>query len=56
MKMTTPAALLRCLREGVEEVHVAPDIARRARRAVQAMVAVGGSGVSTAGSPSAAGE
>lgn len=48
MKMTTPAILLRCLREGVEEVHVAPDIADRARRAVQAMISVG--------SPSAAGE
>jgi quinolinate synthase len=48
MKMTTPATLLRCLREGVEEVHVAPDIADRARRAVQSMIAVG--------SPSAAGE
>jgi quinolinate synthase len=48
MKMTTPAALLRCLRDGVEEVHVAPDVAGRARRAVEAMIA--------AGSPSAAGE
>jgi quinolinate synthase len=48
MKMTTPAALLRCLREGVEEVQVAPDVAGRARRAVEAMIAVG--------SPSAAGE
>jgi quinolinate synthase len=48
MKMTTPAALLRCLREGVEEVDVAPDIAGRARRAVEAMIAVG--------SPSGAGE
>ena len=48
MKMTTPAKLLRCLREGVEEVHVAPDIADRARRAVQSMIAVG--------APSAAGE
>jgi quinolinate synthase len=61
MKMTTPAALLRCLRDGVEEVHVAPGIAQRARRAVQAMVAVGGSGgsapeASTVGTPSAAGE
>jgi quinolinate synthase len=43
MKMTTPAALLRCLRDGVEEVHVAPDVADRARRAVEAMIAVGGS-------------
>ena len=41
MKMTTPAALLRCLRDGVEEVHVAPDVADQARRAVQAMIAVG---------------
>jgi quinolinate synthase len=48
MKMTTPAALLRSLRDGVEEVQVAPDIADRARRSVQAMIAVG--------SPSAAGE
>jgi quinolinate synthase len=48
MKMTTPAALLRCLREGVEEVQVAPDIADRARRAVQSMIAVG--------TPSAVGE
>src|SRR6266568_3116127 len=41
MKMTTPAALLRCLREGVTEVTVAPGVARRARRAVQAMIAAG---------------
>jgi quinolinate synthase len=43
MKMTTPAALLRCLREGVEEVHVAPGVADRARRAVQAMITAGAS-------------
>ena len=48
MKMTTPANLLRCLRDGVEEVQVDPAVADRARRAVQAMIAVG--------SPSAAGE
>ncbi len=48
MKMTTPANLLRCLRDGVEEVRVDPAVAGRARRAVQAMIAVG--------SPSAAGE
>jgi len=48
MKMITPAALLRSLREGVEEVQVAPDVADRARRAVTAMIA--------AGSPSAVGE
>jgi quinolinate synthase len=39
MKMTTPATLLRCLREGVEEVTVDAGVARRARRAVQAMLA-----------------
>ena len=43
MKMTTPATLLRCLREGIEEVTVAPDVASRARRAVQAMIAAGSS-------------
>ena len=41
MAMTTPAALLRSLREGVHEVVVDPDVAARARRAVEAMVAVG---------------
>jgi quinolinate synthase len=41
MKMTTPATLLRCLREGSAEVHVAPEVARRARHAVEAMIAVG---------------
>jgi quinolinate synthase len=39
MKMTTPAALLRCLREGITEVTVEPDTAERARRAVEAMLA-----------------
>jgi quinolinate synthase len=48
MKMTTPATLLRCLAEGVDEVHVPPAVAARARRAVQAMI--------TVGTPSAAGE
>jgi quinolinate synthase len=48
MKMTTPEVLLRCLRSGTEEVNVDPDVAARARRAVEAMIAVG--------SPSAAGE
>jgi quinolinate synthase len=38
MKMTTPEALLRCLREGVDEVVVEPGIAARARRAVEAML------------------
>jgi quinolinate synthase len=41
MKMITPAALLRCLREGVDEVHVEPEIAERARGAVRRMVAIG---------------
>jgi quinolinate synthase len=48
MKMTTPATLLRCLAEGVDEVHVPPAVAARARRAVQAMI--------TVGTPSPAGE
>jgi quinolinate synthase len=38
MKMTTPDALLRCLRDGVTEVDVAPAVAARARRAVEAMI------------------
>jgi quinolinate synthase len=41
MKMTTPQVLTRCLREGVTEVTVAPEVASRARRAVEAMIAVG---------------
>ncbi|MGH4007586.1 MAG: quinolinate synthase NadA [Pseudonocardiaceae bacterium] len=41
MKMITPAALLRSLREGTEEVHVADEIAERARGAVQRMIAIG---------------
>jgi quinolinate synthase len=41
MKMTTPENLLRCLRDGVAEVTVDPMIAARARRAVEAMIAVG---------------
>ncbi|MDQ1618647.1 MAG: quinolinate synthase [Actinomycetota bacterium] len=48
MKMTTRDTLLRCLREGVDEVHVDPQVAARARRAVEAMIAVG--------TPSTAGE
>ena len=43
MKMTTPDVLLRCLREGTTEVEVDPDIASRARRAVEAMISVGSS-------------
>jgi quinolinate synthase len=41
MQMTTPEILTRCLRDGVSEVVVAPDVARRARRAVEAMIAAG---------------
>jgi quinolinate synthase len=44
MKMTTREALLRCLRDGVEEVVVEPEIAARARRAVEAMITVNGAG------------
>ena len=41
MKMTTPEVLTRCLRDGTTEVVVGPEIAARARRAVEAMIAVG---------------
>jgi quinolinate synthase len=41
MKMTTPETLLRCLRDRTHEVFVEPDVANRARRAVQAMLTVG---------------
>ncbi|OFJ51467.1 quinolinate synthase NadA [Mycolicibacterium grossiae] len=41
MKMITPAALLRCLREGADEVHVDPETARLARASVQRMIAIG---------------
>ena len=41
MKMTTPATLLRCLRDGTAEVDVDPVVAGRARHAVEAMIAVG---------------
>jgi quinolinate synthase len=41
MKMTTPATLLSCLRDGTDEVTVDPAVAARARRAVEAMIAVG---------------
>jgi quinolinate synthase len=48
MKMTTRDTLLRCLRDGVHEVVVEPDVAARARRAVEAMLEFG--------TPSATGE
>lgn len=41
MKMITPDKLLRALREGRDEVHVAPDLAVRARAAVQRMIEIG---------------
>jgi quinolinate synthase len=48
MKMTTPAALLAALRDGVHEIHVDPEVGARARRAVEAML--------TYGAPSASAE
>lgn len=45
MKMITPALLLRCLREGRDEVTVAADVAVRARRAVERMLAISPTGV-----------
>ena len=44
MKMITPAALLRCLIEGADEVDVDPEIARRARASVQRMIEIGSPG------------
>ena len=44
MKMITPEALLRCLRDGTDEVHVDPELAARGRVAVERMIAVGRSG------------
>jgi len=41
MKMITPAALLRCLVEGADEVHVDPDVATAARASVQRMIEIG---------------
>ncbi|ORV19127.1 quinolinate synthase NadA [Mycobacterium celatum] len=41
MKMITPAALLRCLVEGADEVHVDAETARLARQSVQRMIAIG---------------
>ncbi len=44
MKMTTPELLLRCLREGRDEVHVPSDVAERARGSVERMISLGDSG------------
>jgi quinolinate synthase len=41
MKMITPAALLRCLQEGRDEVIVAPSVAERAGAAVRKMISIG---------------
>ena len=41
MKMITPAALLRGLRENKDEVHVDPATAARARASVQRMIEIG---------------
>jgi quinolinate synthase len=41
MKMITPGKLLRALREGRDEVRVAPELAARARAAVQRMIEIG---------------
>jgi quinolinate synthase len=45
MKMTTPELLVRCLREGRDEVDVPAEVAVRARRAVQRMIEIGNPGV-----------
>ncbi|MFT4044799.1 MAG: quinolinate synthase NadA [Gordonia sp. (in: high G+C Gram-positive bacteria)] len=44
MKMITPAALLRALREGRDEVFVDEDVAARARKSVERMIAIGNPG------------
>jgi quinolinate synthase len=44
MKMITPAALLRCLREGKDEVHVDRQTALRAEASVRRMIEIGHSG------------
>ena len=41
MKMITPAALLRCLREGTDEVTVEAAVASQAAAAVRAMISIG---------------
>ena len=44
MKMITPAALLRCLVDGADEVHVDAETARQASSAVRRMIAIGQGG------------
>jgi quinolinate synthase len=41
MKMITPELLVRCLREGRDEIQLPPDVVERARRSVERMVAIG---------------
>ena len=41
MKMITPAALLRCLRDGLDEVHVDLETAAKARASVRRMIEIG---------------
>jgi quinolinate synthase len=41
MKMITPELLVRCLREGRDEIQLPPEIVERARRSVERMVAIG---------------
>ncbi|MFG1644480.1 quinolinate synthase NadA [Amycolatopsis sp. NPDC049252] len=41
MKMITPAALLRCLRDGLDEVHVDLETASKACASVQRMIEIG---------------
>jgi len=47
MKMITASSLEQCLVSGTAEIHVDPSIAARARRAVEAMIAVGPAAPST---------
>ena len=44
MKMITPAKLLRTLQTGQGAIEVPADVAARARRAVEAMIAIGDPG------------
>jgi len=41
MKMITPAALLRCLEQGADEVHVDPETAAKASASVRRMIEIG---------------
>ncbi|GAA1462389.1 quinolinate synthase NadA [Williamsia maris] len=44
MKMITPEALLRCLRDGTDEVHLERSVADAARASVERMIAIGSAG------------